>query len=86
MKYPTIEEIINIENFRMTIRFSEGTVKEVDLSPLLTKEVFEPLNQDAFFKQAQIDQGGFGIIWNDEIDISEAYLWDKGQTLGQIVV
>jgi hypothetical protein len=40
--------------------------------------MFSPLRQPAFFKNFEIDSGGYAIVWNDEIDISEYELWQNG--------
>jgi hypothetical protein len=40
--------------------------------------MFFPLKNPAFFKNFQIDPTGSGIIWNDEIDISEYEIWING--------
>jgi hypothetical protein len=34
-----------------------------------------------FFKSAHVDAGGYGISWNDDIDISEYELWNNGKTI-----
>ena len=33
------------------------------------------------FEQAQVDNGGYGVSWNEDIDISEYELWDMGKTI-----
>ena len=33
------------------------------------------------FSSVMIDQGGYGVIWNDDIDISCDELWVNGETL-----
>lgn len=42
--------------------------------------VFEPLKQESFFAQATVDCGGYGIKWNDDIDIDAAEIWYNGAT------
>jgi hypothetical protein len=37
----------------------------------LNLEMFWWLKNDAFFKSVKVDTGGYGISWNDEIDLSE---------------
>jgi hypothetical protein len=41
-------------------------------------EVFRILDNDAFFKSVRVDAGGYGISWNDEVDLSEFELWTNG--------
>lgn len=85
MKYPKIESILKFEHPKITVKFSNNLVKIIDLSPLFSNSMFEPLMNESFFKQAKVDTGGFGIVWNEDIDISEAYLWDNGHLTDQIV-
>ena len=33
------------------------------------------LKNDAFFKTVKTDAGGYGISWNDDVDLSEYELW-----------
>ena len=43
-----------------------------DLKPIINKYLpFKDLvNINGLYKQAKIDVGGYGVIWNDELDIS----------------
>ncbi|WP_442937996.1 hypothetical protein [Nostoc sp.] len=40
--------------------------------------MFSPLRQPAFFQNFKVEQGGYGIVWNEEIDLSEYELWKNG--------
>ncbi|CDH46826.1 MAG: DUF2442 domain-containing protein [Candidatus Competibacteraceae bacterium] len=40
--------------------------------------MFADLKNSAFFKNVRVDQGGYAVYWNDEIDISEYELWTHG--------
>jgi pimeloyl-ACP methyl ester carboxylesterase len=45
----------------------------------LDRPVFAPLANRWFFRAVKVDQGGYGISWNDDIDLAEAELWIHGQ-------
>jgi len=45
---------------------------------LLEKTMFSSLKNYAFFKNFQLDPSGSGIVWNDEVDISEYEIWING--------
>ncbi len=45
--------------------------------------MFAPLRQPAFFKNFKIEQGGYGIVWNEDIDLSEYELWKNGMTVAE---
>ena len=44
--------------------------------------MFSPLKEDrSLFYSVTVDQGGYGIVWNDDIDISCDELWANGKTI-----
>ncbi len=43
--------------------------------------MFAPLRQPAFFKNFKVEHGGYGIVWNEDIDLSEYELWKNGMTV-----
>ncbi|MEH2027477.1 DUF2442 domain-containing protein [Nostoc sp.] len=47
----------------------------------LDTPMFSPLRQPAFLKNFKVEQGGYGIVWNEEIDLSEYELWKNGVSL-----
>ncbi len=51
---------------------------------LLSHEVFRPLEDDVLFKNVKVDPGGYGISWNEELDLSEAELWINGMLVEEM--
>ncbi|NJO51460.1 MAG: DUF2442 domain-containing protein, partial [Leptolyngbyaceae cyanobacterium RM2_2_4] len=43
--------------------------------------MFSLLRQPAFFRNFKVEPGGYAIVWNEEIDISEYELWKNGVPL-----
>lgn len=66
--------------YKLLIHFSDGTAKEYDMAPLLDScSAFAPLKTiPGLFQQVAVDQGGYGISWNDEIDLDASELWENG--------
>lgn len=81
MKYPRICQAKAIDDTTLIIEFTNQEVKGYDIRPLLTTPMFSPLRQPAFFKNFKVESGGYAIVWNEEIDISEYELWKNGVTL-----
>ena len=75
MKYPQIRQAKAIDNTTLIIEFTNQEVKKYDICHLLDVPMFSPLRQPAFFKNFKVEQGGYGIVWNEEIDLSEYELW-----------
>lgn len=81
MKYPRIHQAKAIDNVTLIIEFANQEVKKYDITHLLTNPTFSPLQQPAFFKSFQVEPGGYAIVWNEEIDLSEYELWKNGVAL-----
>lgn len=75
-----IESVKGLENYILEIVFENKTIKYYDVSKLFEKwEVFKELkNQKKLFEQVKVDIGGYGIYWNEEIDLSCNELWENG--------
>ena len=67
-----------IDNLTLIVKFANNELREYNISKLLDKPMFSPLKNPAFFRNFIIESGGYGLVWNDEIDISEYELWQNG--------
>ncbi len=43
--------------------------------------MFQNLQSEELFYNVEVDVGGYGIIWNDDIDISCDKLFENGKTI-----
>ena len=78
MLYPKIKSAKVINNQTLLVYFSNEQTRKYNIQKLLKNPIFFPLKNPAFFKNFQIDSSGSGIVWNDEIDISEYEVWING--------
>lgn len=78
MKYPRIYKVQAIDDRTLMIEFTNQEVKKYDIRHLLDIPMFSPLRQPAFFKNFKVEPGGYGIVWSEEIDLSEYELWKNG--------
>ena len=76
--FPRVRSVKPLRNKRLLVVFHNGTKKVYDCAPLLKSEVFRPLADEMLFRAVRSDPGGYGISWNEEIDLSEAELWVHG--------
>ena len=61
-------------NYKLWLRFNDGTTKVFDFSSLLEKPAFAPLKDNDTFNNVYIDYGV--TVWNEgEIDIAPEYLY-----------
>lgn len=79
-----IKHVKPLENYILEITFQNGIIKHYNISTLFKEHpMFLPLaNINGLFKNVKIDTGGYGIFWNDEIDISCNELWNNGYKPG----
>jgi hypothetical protein len=79
MKYPKILSALAIDSRTLLIEFDNKEKKKYDITPLLKREMFFPLKNSGFFKAVKVDQGGYAVVWDSNIDLSEYELWRNGQ-------
>lgn len=77
--YPKVRHVEPLLNRQLFVTFQDGTDQVYDCLPLLQQASFVALEDDALFRRVKIDDGGYGISWNDAIDLSEAELWLRGR-------
>ena len=72
-----------LSDYRLYIQFSEGLTKIYDVKLLFTKwAAFKRLeNEPELFNDVAVDTGGYGIVWNDELDLSCDELYENGKTI-----
>lgn len=79
MLFHKIKEVSALPGMRLSVQFANGVTKLYDVNPLKTQfPVFELLEDEKVFGSVAVDQGGYGIIWSDDLDLSCDELWDKG--------
>ena len=75
----TIKSVTAKEKFILSVVFTDGTIKEYDMQSLF--EIFPQFRDfekvDGLFEQVKVDVGGYGIYWNDDLDLDANDLWDS---------
>ncbi len=76
-----ITSVKPLPNFNLAVKFVNGENRNYDVSLLFNKwEAFKSLlSIKGLFKQVRVDAGGFGISWNDELDLSCDELYYNGK-------
>ena len=66
----------------LSVQFSEGVTKVYDVKPLFDKwPPFRELEKEELFEETRVDTGGYGVIWNDLLDLSCDELYANGRTV-----
>ena len=77
-----IKSVTALPNYKLSIQFSEGVTKIYNLEDLIKKNpIFHNLKNAELFYSAKVDNGGYGVIWNDDIDISCNELFENGDII-----
>ena len=78
-----IKAVNALQDYHLSVQFSEGVTKIYNVKPLFRKwapfKVF--MNDPELFANVRVDAGGYGIIWNDELDLSCDELFYNGETV-----
>jgi hypothetical protein len=73
-----MEKIVHVQalsDWRLDIRFSDGTSGVISIKDRLFGPVFEPLKDQAFFAQAKVDEFG-AICWPNGADLAPDALYE----------
>jgi hypothetical protein len=74
-----VNDVTPLENYILLVKFENDLEKYYDIKPLFKKwATFNKLKQDNLYQSGKVDDGGYGISWNEEIDLSSDELWENG--------
>jgi hypothetical protein len=65
-----------LENYRIWVRFDDGTAGEIDFSGKAHTGVYARWRDYNYFRQARIDSEG-QLTWDDQLDFSAESLWRR---------
>ncbi|HJD24622.1 MAG TPA: DUF2442 domain-containing protein [Firmicutes bacterium] len=75
-----VKNVSPLPGYRLSVQFAEGVTKLYDVTPLFGKwPAFQALKEDHVFYDVAVDQGGYGVVWNDDLDLSCDELWENGK-------
>ncbi len=76
-----IKTVKALPNYILEVIFENDEIKYYDVKQLFEKWViFENLkNVKGLFEQVKVDAGGYGISWNEELDLSCNELYSNGK-------
>ena len=76
-----VKNVYALPEYKLSVQFSEGITKIYDVKPLFEKiPSFAKLKENcAEFNCVSVDVGGYGIVWDDDLDLSCDELWENGE-------
>lgn len=79
MVFHKVKEVTPLEDYILEIKFIEGCTKKYDIKPLFDElPYFTDLKDNDLFSKVYVSGGGYGIIWNDVLDLDCNELWNNG--------
>lgn len=74
-----IKRITALSDMKLLVEFKNGINKLYDVHRLMDSyDYFKPLEDPELFRKASADYNGSGVIWNEDLDVSEWELWNNG--------
>lgn len=75
-----VKTVHPLPEYTLLIDFTTGERKHYYILPFLSRfDIFRPLMQvKGLFEQVKVDAGGYGVSWNDDIDLSCNELYENG--------
>lgn len=74
-----VKSVVPLDDFILEVTFVEGELKRYDVKPLFGEiPHFIDLKENNLFSKVTVGTGGYGIIWNDDVDLSCDELWENG--------
>lgn len=79
--YPKIISVSPKSDYILRVTFDNDEIREYDMKPLMNNSPFNQLKEGNQFLNVVVDVGGYGISWNDFIDLSEYELYTNSQLI-----
>lgn len=75
-----IQNVKTKENYVIEAVFYNGEIRQYDVKQLFSVfpqfQIF--IQKPCLFTDVKVDQGGYGISWNDELDLDADTIWEDG--------
>lgn len=77
-----IKDVKPKEDLIIEVQFENNEIKLYDIKKIINKwNIFEKLKDKKLFENVKVDVGGYGIIWNEDIDLSCEEIWENGKKI-----
>lgn len=78
-----IVSVAVMERFTLEVKFTTGERKEIFFKELIEwNKCFSALQDDInYFNQVKISKGGFGLYWDENLEVSAEFLYDNGSLI-----
>lgn len=75
-----ITKVTPLIDYCLKVTFEGNITKIYDVKPLFDRfDIFNHLKENNLFNDVHVDQGGYGVIWNEQIDLSAEEIFTNGK-------
>ena len=74
-----------LKDVTLEMTFQDGKVVRYNMSTMFSKypQLKELKNNRSLFENGHLDPGGYGVIWNDDLDFDAMSIYECGEVVGQ---
>lgn len=75
-----------LQDVVVELTYEDGKVIRYDMSKMFKKypQLKELKTNRALFEAGHLDPGGYGIVWNDDLDFSTASIYECGEVVDEV--
>lgn len=80
----TATKVKFLEDVKLELTFQDGKIIRYDMSLMFSKfpQLEELRNNRELFVSGHLDPGGYGIIWNEDLDFDGTSIYEEGEIVG----
>jgi hypothetical protein len=75
MMTPSVTHAEVVGDYRLRLRFNDGTTGVIDLEPRLWGPMFEALRDPEVFKRVRVDGSAGTVVWSNGADLAPEMLY-----------
>lgn len=75
--FPRLIDVKGLTNYRLALKYDDGTQGIADVSHLAHKGIFQQWDEDGLFNNAYIDKESNAVAWNEDLDLCPDSLYLK---------
>ena len=79
-----VKSVLPLPDLSLLVEFENGSRKVYDTKPLFAKwRAFQALSDiKGLFEQVRVDMGGYGVSWNNDLDLAYDELYHNESEIG----
>ena len=80
-----VRDVKYLSEYKLRLKFEDGSVRQVDLAKHLDGEVFAPLRDPDKFKTVRLHNELDTIVWENGADMSPDFLYEIGVPVAESI-